>query len=70
MIICTKEALAVGDYRRGPTTDANMNYYDLAFVVIRETTEDEYRQFAAEHAPHHPFTPFTRPMRFYVVSTD
>ena len=69
MIICTEHELAIGETCKGPITDANLNWCHVAFVVVREATEDEYRTRAAELSPvDNP--PFDCPMRFYEVAMD
>jgi len=69
MIICTEHTLAVGEQVYGPVNDAHLVRHRVAFVVLRETDEDEYRRYAAEHSDL-PCPPFDGPMRFYVVSMD
>ena len=69
MIICTEHELKVGDIKHGNVTDANLNWCRVAFRVIRETTEAEYRERAAELSTiDNP--PFDGPMRFYEVAMD
>ena len=70
MIICSEETLAIGEYRRGRVSDMHADYHDgIAFVVVREATEEEYRRHAEEcGAAYNP--PFYVPMRFYEVAMD
>ena len=71
MIICSEDALVVGEYRRGRMTDHDRDWHDdIAFIVLSETTEDEYRRYVSEVAPSAINPPFERPMKFYRISTD
>ena len=69
MIICTEHTLAIGESVQGPVTDANMVRHVVAFVVIREATEQQYRRNASELSTL-PNPPFEVPMRFYEVAMD
>jgi len=69
VIICTEHTLAIGEAVQGPVSDSNLIRHVVAFVVIREATEEEYRQRAAElSSVDNP--PFDVPMRFYEVAMD
>lgn len=69
MIICTEHTLAVGERVLGPVTDANLVRHEVAFVVLRETTEEDYRRHAIDVAGY-VGPPFKAPHRFYIVAMD
>lgn len=69
LVIGTYKQWAVGEHVVAQVTDPQGVAHALAFVVLAEATEADYRRCCRELGSDND-TPFLAPARFYQIATD
>jgi hypothetical protein len=72
LVIASETPFVVGERKVGTVTDANLEWRDATFIVVREATRDEYLRSAVEHGASQESAevPFDVPVRYWAIATD